>query len=33
VLVMNDAKGSKLKSAYSYSDTIKTKLLSIPDNG
>jgi len=33
VLVMNDAKGSKLKSAYSYSDIIKTKLLSIPDNG
>lgn len=33
VLLMNDAKGSKLKSAYSFSDAIKTKLLSIPDNG
>lgn len=33
VLVMNDAKGSKLKSAYSYSDIIKARLLSIPDNG
>ncbi|SDH47879.1 LytR/AlgR family response regulator transcription factor [Chitinophaga filiformis] len=27
ILVMNDAKGSKIKSAYSYLDTIKTKLL------
>jgi len=27
ILVMNDAKGSAIKSAYSYLDTIKTKLL------
>jgi two-component system LytT family response regulator len=33
VLVMNDQKGSKLKSSYSYYDVIKSKLLSIPDNG
>lgn len=33
ILVMNDAKGAKLKSAYSYTDSIKTKLLSIPGSG